>query len=141
VVLKLLTKAVTLEKERLFRGSAFTLRGGSLLDSDDYISVEGYLKEVMKVMPNLNHVVTAPLQDFFASVKVDGNTRYYEDRDSFALHVKLRYLLADDLEIDCAKARMAPVTGGQGRDLWLETEDPVHLKKGIIKMQLQGNVS
>jgi trafficking protein particle complex subunit 10 len=140
VVLKLLTKGIALEKERLFRRSVLAPGGVDTFDNDDYISVDGYVKELMTVIPLLNHAVTAPLYNFFASAEVGGNVRYHEDRDSFALQLKLRYISADDLNIDCAKVRMVPVPGGQGRDLLLETEGPVHLTKGSVRMQLQSNV-
>lgn len=141
VVLKLIIKRVTMEKDRLYHREVLAPGGTSTFDSNDYVSVDDHIKELMAVIPLLNHVVTAPLQSFFVTLEVDENVLYHESQDSFALQLKLRYLLADGLDITYAKVRMVPVAGGQGRDLWLETKGLVHLKKGIVKMQFQSNVS
>jgi hypothetical protein len=61
--------------------------------------------------------------------------------DSFGLQLRLQYLLADDLEIEKAKVRIVTLSGDTTRDLWLEADNPVTLKKGVVKLSVQSNVS
>ena len=113
----------------------------SNLENDENVPVDGYLEELMTILPTLQHDTHVSLQTFFANVEVDENIIYHEDQDSFMLQIKMRYLLTDDLRVDKAKARMVPVAGGQGRDIWLETEEMVVIKNGITRLQFRSNVS
>jgi trafficking protein particle complex subunit 10 len=141
VALKLLGKGATVEKERLRRRSALRIGMRSNLESDENVPVDGYLDELMTVIPTLQRDTHVSLQTFFANVEVDDNIIYHEDQDSFMLQLKMRYLLMDDLRVEKARARMAPVAGGQGRDIWLETEDLVVIQNGITRLQFRSNVS
>lgn len=141
VTLKLLAKGAAVEKERLRRRSAIRIGMRSNLENDENVSVDGYLEELMTVIPTLQRDTHVSLQTFFANVEVDENVIYHEDRDSFMLQLKMRYLLTDDLKVEKAKARMVPVAGGQGRDIWLETEEMVVFKNGISRLNLCSNVS
>lgn len=142
VGVKLLGKVAAVEKERLSRKGALTVRektGSSF--SMEGVSVDGYLADLLEVIPSLQNEVTVPLQTFFGSVEVDSNIRYQEGRDSFALLLKLRWLLGDEMTVERVKVRIAPVAGGQGRDIWLETEESLLLRTGIVKVLVQSNVS
>ncbi len=141
VVLKLLTKGAAAEKERLRRMSALRIGTKSILENDESVSVDGYLEELMTIIPTLQRDTHVSLPSFFASIEVDENVVYHEGQDSFMLQLKMRYLLVDELRVDKAKARMVPVTGGQGRDIWLETEEMVLIKNGITRLQFRCNVS
>jgi hypothetical protein len=141
VTLKLLGKGAAVEKERLRRRSALKIGTKPNLENDENVPVDGYLEELMKVIPTLQRDTHVPLQSFFANVEVDENIVYDEDQDSFMLQLKMRFLLVDDLRVEKAKARMFPVAGGQGRDIWLETEKMVVVKNGITRLQLRSNVS
>lgn len=137
----LLAKGAAEAKANFVRKSGFKIGHGGSLGNGDDISVDGYLTELMTVVPTLQHDLAVPLKYFFASVEVEGGARYHDGRDSFSLQLKLRYLLPDDLHVDKAKARLVPVTGGQGRDIWLDLESAADLKTGINRLQLQSNVS
>ena len=141
VALKLLAKGAAVEKERLRRKSAPTIGTGGVFGSEENVSVDGYLEELMTVLPALQRDTAVPLQTFFANVDIEGNICYSNDRDSFTLQFKFRYLLSDEMVVERAKARLVPLTGGQGRDIWLEMDDPVSIKKGITRLQLSSNVS
>jgi len=141
VALKLLGKGAAVEAANLRRRSALKVGMDDNIENDENVSVDGYLEELMTIIPTLQRDTHVPLQSFFANVEIDGNVIYDEDQDSFMLRLKLSYRLRDELRIDKAKARMVPVAGGQGRDIWLETEDPVVIKYGVTRLQLRSNVS
>jgi hypothetical protein len=141
VALKLLAKGAAVEMEKLRRKSGIRTGPGTAIDDDDGVAVDGYLKELMAVIPTLQRDTNVPLQTFFASVDVDQNIHYLEGRDSFIVEIKLRYLLSDELSIEKARARLVPVVGGQGRDIWLEMEEAVLIENGVSKLRLQSNVN
>ena len=140
VVLKLLSKAAAVEKEMLTRKSAFSI-GGPGIVQEELVPVNTYLLELLEVTKSLQHEVRAPLQDFFGHVEVDGTVRYHPEMDSVGLQLRLQYLLPDELHIEKAKVRMAPLSGDATREIWLETEEPAIFRKGIVKISLQSNVS
>jgi hypothetical protein len=141
VALKLLAKGAAVEKERLRRRSAPRIGMRSDLESGENVSVHGYLEELMIVIPTLQRETHVPLHTFFANVEVDENAIYHEDQDSFMLQLQMCYLLVDILRVEKAKARMVPIAGGQGRDIWLETAEMVIIKNGITRLQFRSNVS
>lgn len=140
VVLKLLSKAALVEKERLRRKSAFKLGGGNIGQEDD-VPVENYLPELLDITKTLQHEVRVPLHDFFGHVEVDSTVRYHPEMDSMGLQLRLQYLLPDELNIDKAKVRIVPLSGEATREIWLETEGGASLKRGLVKLSLQSNVS
>lgn len=140
VALKLLAKGAAVEKERLRYRSALNIGTGNRFGNEGNVSIDGYLEELMTVIPKMQHDTHVPLHSFFANMEVDGNVIYHEDQDSFRLQLKMHYLLLDDLVVEKAKARMVFVSG-QGRDIWLETEETVTIKNGIARLYFQSNVS
>jgi hypothetical protein len=141
VVLKLLSRAAMAEKERLLRKSALKLGGGKASVQEELVPTDSYLPELLAITKSLPHELQVPLESFFGFVEVDGTPRYHPEMDSFGLQLRLQYLLADDLEIEKAKVRIVTVSGDTTRDLWLETDGPITLKKGIVKLSVQSNVS
>jgi hypothetical protein len=135
VMLRLLSRGAATEKEKL------RLKFNPIvIDMDNHVAVDGYLTELMGIISSVDRETSLSLPAFFADVVVDGNVRFIDRKDSFALQLKLNYLLPDDLEATKAKARMVPVAGGQGRDIWIETQEAVTLIKGVNKMEFHSNV-
>lgn len=139
VTLKLLAKGAAVEKERLRRRSGFNIGIESTFRSEENVSVDGYLEELMTVIPMLQRDTHVPLHAFFDNAEVDENIIYHDDQDSFMLQLKLRYLLRDDLMVEKARARMVSVTG-QGRDIWLDMEERVAIKNGSTRLHFQSKV-
>ncbi|OBT53358.1 hypothetical protein VE04_06703 [Pseudogymnoascus sp. 24MN13] len=141
VAINLLAKAAGHAKSDYFRKSGVKLGHEDALEALEDVSVDGYLTELMTVVPTLQNDFAVSLKYFFARIEVEGAARYHEGRDSFSIQLKLRYLLPDDLHIDKAKARLVPVTAGQARDIWLDLQEPMDLKPGINRLQFQSNVT
>jgi hypothetical protein len=141
VVLKLLSKAAVTENERIRNKSAFKLGGISSFNDGAIVHTEPYLKELLPITRSLQHEVQVPLQNFFGHIEVDGTPKYHPERDSYALQIRMRYLLREELTIEKAKVKIGPVGSESNKDLWLETETPVLLKPGIVSFVVQSNVS
>lgn len=141
VVLKLLSKAALVEKERLRRKSTYNKPGWGNIGQENNVLVEKYLPELLEITKTLQHEVRVPLHDFFGNTEVDGTVRYHPEMDSMGLQLRLQYLLPDELNIDKAKIRIVPLSGEATREIWLETEGGSSLNRGIVKLSLQSNVS
>ena len=141
VVLKLLSRAAMMEKERLQRPSAFRICGSRHFSDEAVVSTSSYLPELMQITKNLQHEVLVPLQNFFCKVEVDETVQYRSGIDGFGLQLRLQYLLADDLSIRKGRVKITPMGGDTNRDLWLETTGPLVFKNGKVQMSVQSNVS
>ena len=141
VVLKLLSRAAKLEKERLQRKSAFQVLGRKHSFDEEVVSTCSYLPELTKITQSLQHEVLVPLQNFFGKVEIEETVLHLPRVDGFGLQLKLQYLLADDLCIDKGRVKITPIGEGSSRDLWLETTGPLVFRKGKVQMSVQSNVS
>jgi hypothetical protein len=141
VVLKLLSKAAVVENERIQRKSAFKFGRTNSFNDDVIIPAEPYLEGLLQITKTLQHEVQVPLQNFFGHIEVDGTPKYHPEKDSYALQIRLRYLLQEDLTIEKANVRIGSVGGESNRDLWLESEGPVVIKPGEVTFIVQSNVS
>lgn len=140
VVLKLLSKAAMVERDRLLRKSALKTGQGNKFGLDNVLNAS-YIPEMMEIAKGLKHEFRIPLQNFCGNVEVDSSVWYHPERDSFGLLLRFHYLLTDDLPIEKAKIRITPLTGDLSREIWLEMDGQAIFKKGIVKLSVQSNVS
>lgn len=141
IALKLLSRAAGAEKERIERGTSTQNGGISAFSHDELVPDEPYLNDLLQITATFQREVQVPLQNFFSHVEVDGTAKYHSGRDSFALQLRLRYLLDVELRIDKARVRITPTTGDANREIWLESDGPTVFKKGIVRIVVQSNVS
>lgn len=140
IALKLLSRAANAEKERIALKS-MPRSAISSLNHEELVPDEPYLADLLQITRTFQREVQVPLQNFFSQAEVDGTARYHSGKDSFALQIRLRYLLDEDICIDKGRVRITPSTGDAGREIWLETDGPIVFKKGIVKFVVQSNVS
>ncbi|KAE9381693.1 TMEM1 family protein-like protein [Stipitochalara longipes BDJ] len=140
VVLKLLSRAAKMEKERLQRKSTFRIGDSQRFPDEEIVSTSSYLPELMQITKNLQHEVHVPLQNFFGKVEVDGTVQYLPGTDGFGLQIRLQYLLIDDLSVEKARVKITPLGGDTNRDLWLEATSPLVFKHGKVQISVQSNV-
>ena len=141
VVLKLLSKAAVVENERIQNKSAFKLGRINNINDEAIIPTEPYLEDLLQITKTLQHEIQVPLQNFFGHIEVDGTPKYHPQKDSYALQIRLHYLLQEELTIEKAKVKISPVGSETNKDLWLEAEGPVSLKPGVVTFVVQSNVS
>ena len=141
VILKLLSKAAMAEKERFERKLPPQLGRPGSHGHEELVPNELYLDELLQITRTSSHEVKVPLETFFSIVEVDGTPIYHSGRDTFALKLRLRYLLSEDMNIEKAKVRITSVQGDSTRDVWLESDGPLLFKCGNVNLVVQSNVS
>ncbi|KAK7733663.1 hypothetical protein SLS53_008129 [Cytospora paraplurivora] len=137
VVLKLLSKAATSEKERIQQKSAIKSdqkEGKEYAESEAF---KGFLPDFLLAAKSFNKEVKHSLQNFFTDIELKGTPVYDDGQDSFCLTIDLRSVLADPLPIDKATARI--VAAGGSREMWLESSDELELKPGRNTIRLRCN--
>lgn len=140
VVLKLLSKAAIAEKEKQLRKSSLKVGKMSSFNDEEAVSTASYLGDLLQITKTFKHDVTVPLQNFFGHLDVDGTARYHPNQDSFALQLRLRYLLEDDLPIEKAKVRINATFGDTHREVWLESNGPTVFKNGLGTLLVETTV-
>jgi len=141
VVLKLLSKIAAAENERQIRKAALRLGSPSSLSKGEPLPTSTYLRDLLEITKTLQNEVKVPLQDFFGRVEVDGTPRYHPEKDSFALQIRLRYLLPEELTIEKAKVRITALNGDSRREIWLESTGPSVFKNGSGILLVESSVS
>ncbi|KAB8299238.1 hypothetical protein EYC80_001327 [Monilinia laxa] len=140
VVLKLLARVAMMEKDKLTRKSTFKIGRTNTFDEGDVVISDTYVDDLLQITQTLSRDIHVPLQDYFSKIEVHGTPQYHPGQDSFGLHLQLQYLLKENLSIDKARVRVIPLMGGPGREIWLETNNAVILKKEWNKLYVQSNV-
>lgn len=140
VLSKLLMRKASKEKERIAR--KFSVSIGKI-NSAHAVSSTDDLTELIRTVAQSGRELHIPLMNWFGEVEVGGGPQYHDGQDSFALGIRLRYLLHEEVTIDRARMRITRISGGNHpyRDIWLENETPVLCKGKMLKIQLTSNVS
>ncbi|KAF2261681.1 TMEM1 family protein-like protein [Lojkania enalia] len=139
-LLDLLAKSAASRKTiRTFVSNAI---GGSKswLD-DDKVDTAGLFEELIDFSRQLPYDVSVPMGKYFGDIVVEPYVRHFDDKDGFQLRLQFRHVLEDDVEIKQAKVRLTSATSAQGKDIWLESSDPIQLNKGVCRMWLGSNVN
>lgn len=137
VVLKLLSKAASSEKDRIQSKGSFRFSEEDATQYPESDVFKGFLPDFLTAAQSFNKEVKHSLQNFFTNIELEGTPVYDDGQDSFTLTFKLHSVLADPLTVDKATVRI--VTSGVSRELWLENTDILELKPGRNKIQLRCN--
>ena len=144
VLLNLLAKAVAMEKSRLQDATEHQQRSVRLKSGwldDESIDVVGLMTELLQFSLELPYNVTVSMTKYFDKVAVDPVIHHFRDKDGFQIQFKFRHLLEDDLEAQSVKLRLVSTTSGHMREIWLQGQAPVRIKKGPQSFWLSTNVS
>ncbi|KAI1428086.1 trafficking protein particle complex subunit 10 [Xylaria sp. FL1777] len=137
VLLKLLSKAATAEKDRRRAKPSFDTEGHGYLESEE---ISGLLDDLLLETKTIQNDMRVPLSNFFFSIEVDGAPRYDEGRDSLTLRLKLNSLLVDDLTIDTASVRIVDTSSKPIKEIWLKQQGPITIRPGTSRLNLRSNV-
>ncbi|KAH0538372.1 hypothetical protein FGG08_005021 [Glutinoglossum americanum] len=145
VILKLLAKAVAREKRLVSRRGGKDTGRDLGLESENYfdgdaVAMCGYVRDLTSLSNKLSLETTVPMSKYFSDIHVEPYPRHLPDRDGFQLQLQIRHFLEDDLEIQGAKVRVVGAIGGQGREIWLESNDRFVLKRGLSRMWVGSNL-
>jgi len=149
VLLQLLAKSASREKARLTpkvrlpssagRSEELPVDDYRWLD-DDFIDTQALLAELVGFSDGLPYDVQTPMTDYFAGVVVEPHIRHFTEKDGFQMRLRFRHLLEDDLPIDRASIRLVSTTSGHNREVWVESEEPLVVKRGSLKLWLSSKV-
>lgn len=148
VLMKLLAKSSSVERVRLHR------RGIGALDDDpiekqgpldDYLpeeeaAVTGYVNSIVELSKDIAKEISAPMSHFWSDIVVDPYPRHLDDRDGFEVVVKMRYLLKEEMEVQKIRVRIVN-TIGQVKEVWMETQEPTVMRKGIVRALARTNIT
>ncbi len=140
VVLELLSKAAKTERDGSPNLSSLLVKSSKKSALSDTSPIRGLLPDVLEISKDLPNEISLPLANFFSDVELEDLPVYGNKRDSFSVTLKLRSLLPDDLPLDSAKLRMVGSTGGQTREIWLESKRGIRLRPGQGEIQFHSNV-
>ncbi|TVY40984.1 Trafficking protein particle complex subunit, partial [Lachnellula occidentalis] len=140
VVLDLLGKVAATEDAKQARKSTLQIGSSSSSSNEESVSTSSYLHELLEITKTLQRDISVPLQHFFGHVEVDSTPRYHPEKDSFALQLRLKYLLSEVLTIEKARVRITALYGDAKRQIWLETTGPSVFKDGSGVLLVQTNM-
>jgi hypothetical protein len=109
--------------------------------NDDKVDTSGIFNELVELSQQLPYDVTVQMPKYFGDISVEPYVRHYDDKDGFQLRLQFRHILEDEVEIKAAKVRLVSTDSTQGKDIWLESSNPMRLKKGLTRIWLDCNVS
>lgn len=81
------------------------------------------------------------MSKYFSNISVEPYVHHYEDSDGFQLSLSVRHIFDDCDIIESAKIRLVCADSNQTKDIWLETSKSINLKKGLVRLWLDCNVS
>ena len=117
--------------------------GGNKLQNwlhDDQVDTTGIFSELVEYSEHLPYDLTVPMDNYFSDIAVQQFVHHYDDKDGFQLRLQVRHVLEDDITVGKAKVQLTSATSAQSKDIWLESSDPVELKKGVARIWLGSNV-
>jgi hypothetical protein len=109
--------------------------------NDDKVDTSGIFTELLDFSQQLPYDVTVQMPKYFSDISVEPYVRHYNDKDGFQLRLQFRHILEDVVEIKAAKVRLVSADSAQVKDIWLESSEPIQLKKGMTRIWLGSNVS
>ncbi|KAI9819800.1 MAG: hypothetical protein M1832_003875 [Thelocarpon impressellum] len=143
VIIELLAKAASREMRgglgRSRRGREGNDNDPNRLLDESASSVDGYLSDLLVYSKELPQRVTVPLQRVFGDAFVSPYPQHLDDRDGFKLQVGLRNLLGKEIKIGSVKVRIVGTTSAQGREIWLESNGPLTLERGPVRVWVKTN--
>lgn len=138
-VRQLLCKAAAAERDRLERKSRFRIAKEDDTKFPDTSAISGFLGDMLEISTSLDKEVRIPLDNYFCDVELDGAPVYDEGQDSFSIFLNMRSLLVDEFEAQKISMRIFNTSVG-GREIWLQTKEPVTFKPGRNRVQLRSNI-
>ena len=140
IALKLLAKAAYMYRQNTGFQALKKATPNSWTSSQGGKDEIGYLDDLLTASKRLKDPISTQMSSYFADIKVGPYISHFENKDGFRLNLNLRYLLSAGLEVQQVQIRLVSATEGQARDIWLSSEEPLHMKRGPTTVILWSNV-
>ena len=103
---------------------------------DEIFDVHGMLPELVTFSETLEGEITNPAEQFFSDIQLEPEVLHHQDNDGFALHLRLRHLLDDEVKLDQVSARLVHVDD-PNLEIVLTDISPGALKRGTNEFRLE----
>jgi hypothetical protein len=138
MMIQLLSKFATYAQAQLsIKQKAVT---GSIPSTEQEL-LEGHVRNLFQASDALQKDVPASLTDFFADLRVDPAIRLFDSRDGFQIHLSLRFLLGQQIEIDNLKIRLVSAHSSQNSEHWIESSAKFVVKSSSTQILVDSLVS
>jgi hypothetical protein len=108
---------------------------------DDKVDTDGVFQELINFSEQLPYDVSVPMSKYFGDIKVEPYVTHFDAKDGFRLRLQFRHFLDDQIQLKQAKVRLISANSAQGKEIWLESDGPTVVKKGISRIWLGSNVN
>lgn len=108
--------------------------------NDDQVDTTGLFTELIAFSEQLPKDRMVPMTKYFDDINVEPYVRHFEDKDGFQLRLQFRHILEDEIEVRRARVHLISADSAQGKDMWLESTEPLRLKNGLHRSWLASNV-
>ena len=139
--LKVLAKTVRLQHQSLRLKSQMDPISTAGMLSDSLVNGARYLADLLSASKQLDKPISAPMTNYMGQIQVDPHIRHLDDRDGFELSLSLHNMMPSELHVQQVQIKLVSVREAQARDIWLSTEGPVKLEKGLVAIAVTSNVS
>lgn len=109
-------------------------RSLDLEDAD--LEVSALLLELVDCSKLVLQEITRPMGHYFSDIKLEREVMHLEDSDGFALRLRFRHLLDEELELDQVSARLVSVDD-PNQEIWLVSDGSTKLKTGPTELDLK----
>ena len=96
----------------------------------------GILPELVEYSRSLKGDITNPADQFFSDLQLEREVMHFDDKDGFALRLRFRHLLDDEVKLDKLSVRLVHADE-PGMDIWLTNNEPSDLQRGINTFTLE----
>ncbi|KAF2118959.1 TMEM1 family protein-like protein [Lophiotrema nucula] len=141
-LLDLLAKSTASRKSLRTKSPRISLSESSTVwFNDDNVNTTGLFTELITFSEQLPKDRTVPMTKYFDDIHIEPYVRHFDNKDGFQLRLQFRHVLEDEIEIRQAKVHLVSADPAQGKEIWLETSEPLHLKKGLYRTWLHSNIN
>lgn len=103
-------------------------------------STTEFATDLLSYAAELHREISVPMNRYMRNITVNPYIKHYDDKDGFQLQLSFRCMLGDRLPIQSAKVKISSTGDGPLREIWLESDEPLNLRPGLIKLWLHSNV-
>ncbi|KAK3644260.1 hypothetical protein LTR56_009797 [Elasticomyces elasticus] len=102
---------------------------------EDEFDVSGLLADAIAVSASLTSEANTPLQQYFCELELDCEIMHLEEKDGFALRLRLHHMLDSNAELDQISLRLVGIED-PNQEIWLVSDGAVPLALGLVEVDL-----
>ena len=104
--------------------------------ADEIDDESGSLSEVVAFSARLSQDVTRSLDQYFSDIELGREVKHHKDKDGFALRLRFRHVLDDEVNLDQVSARLVNVDE-PNHEIWMYSDGAVQIAPGMVELDLE----